>query len=347
MLEGPLKPVGDTTVWLADRYVVYWLGMSASAVRRELIDFRDAGQPPPDASVTDFIMRVLAAPTWVHGSPPAPAEAPTPTVPGPTGPAGPQGDPGPPGLQGERGLQGDRGADGIQGATGPQGDPGPPGEKGAQGERGDAGPAGTPGTAGAQGSQGPQGVKGDTGDAGSPGASGAQGPQGLQGPQGNPGVGSQGPQGPQGPVGPVGFTSVFLSADATTISTTPVATNLAFTMVALTSYLVVAYLRVQKATSTTGMKVAATGPAGTVIAGFVEGETTANAYASDSLTALSTLNATAMSQVAGAPSAVRIHLRVTCGATPGNFVVQFATVTSNTATIFAGSSLMFATATPV
>lgn len=132
-----------------------------------------------------------------------------------------------------------------------------------------------------------------------------------------------------------------LAANAVTSNVAATPTNLAVPMAANESWLVEAHLVVQKATTATGMKTAVGAPAGATVEGFsLGGLATANsAPVQNRINAINTLGATYATGIA-IPVSLSMIFRITNGPTPGNCVIQFATVTSNPATIFAGSSLL-------
>lgn len=226
------------------------------------------------------------------------ADAPAGSI-GPQGPAGPKGDTGAAGSQGIAGPTGPQGVKGDTGSTGPQGLKGDTGNTGAtgstgpQGATGPAGPTGTKGDTGSTGSQGPQGIKGDTGATGAASTvAGPQGPQGVKGDTGATGpastvAGPQGPQGPQGiqgatgPQGPTGNTGAQgpagvdswnwakLTADRVNSTVTlAAATDLSFTALANTTYMVEARGAFQSAATTTGIALALDIPSGSIVGSF-------------------------------------------------------------------------------
>lgn len=139
-----------------------------------------------------------------------------------------------------------------------------------------------------------------------------------------------------------------LTADFTTSSLTAVSTNLTFAIAANEIWEADFYLRCSKATSATGMKVAIAAPAGCTIAGFAElgGATLAAALVPSLITAINTLGTTFATGI-GVQVIARIHVVVKNGSTPGSITLQGATVTSNVATIAAGSYMRYRLATAV
>jgi hypothetical protein len=220
--------------------------------------------------------------------------------PGPVGPMGPQGPPGDTGPEGPRGIQGETGPQGPsgsgeagdQGPPGPQGPPGndgpagPAGGTGPQGEIGPAGPKGDQGNVGPQGLPGDQGIQGPTGPAGDPGPQGDPGPKGDKGDQGLQGgtglkgdKGDQGIQGPQGQIGPSGNESYAkLAADVTNTTVTLAdATSLAFAVVSGTDYEFEFKVAFRTAAPTTGIGLALSGPATSLLAYQIRIPTSATA----------------------------------------------------------------------
>ena len=201
---------------------------------------------------------------------------------GTAGATGPQGVAGVAGAVGLTGATGPAGATGLTGAIGPIGATGPAGAKGdtgatgaagAKGDTGATGPAGAKGDTGATGPQGPIGLTGATGPAGAIGLTGATGPAGAIGPAGE--IGPQGPMGLTGATGAQGLTGatgngvsgVHVAAGQTFVSTTTLANvnNLAFTLAANTSYQFDAEIYSYSQSTSTGLKLAFTVPAGSTI----------------------------------------------------------------------------------
>jgi len=90
------------------------------------------------------------------------------------------------------------------------------------------------------------------------------------------------------------------------------------------------------------MKLAIAAPSGCTIKGLAQqgGGTLSTALTNSLITAINTLGST-FATGNGVEVAFRMEFRVTNGATPGNITLQGATVTSNTATIYAGSSMIW------
>ncbi len=131
-----------------------------------------------------------------------------------------------------------------------------------------------------------------------------------------------------------------LISNATTSSTTAVNTNLAFPIAANEVWVVRVDLTASKATSSTGLKLAVGAPTGCTVAGFAQlgGATLAAPLVPSLVTAINTLGTTFATGI-GIQVAGTMSFRVTNSSTAGNITLQFATVTSNTATIYAGSSI--------
>jgi len=136
--------------------------------------------------------------------------------------------------------------------------------------------------------------------------------------------------------------SATLAADFTTSSTTAVSTNLTFAIGAYETYVVSIFGTASKATSTSGMKLAIAAPSGCTIKGLAQqgGGTLSTALTNSLITAINTLGST-FATGNGVEVGFRWEFRVINGATPGNITLQGATVTSNTATIYAGSSMIW------
>ena len=134
--------------------------------------------------------------------------------------------------------------------------------------------------------------------------------------------------------------SVYLISDATTSSTTAVGTNLKFQIGANQRYFVMVDGTAAKATSTSGLKLAVGAPSGCTIKGYSQqgSSTLSTAMTNSLLTAINTLGSTFATGI-GVEVPFRMVFTVTNGANAGVIELQFATVTSNTATIFAGTNM--------
>ena len=142
--------------------------------------------------------------------------------------------------------------------------------------------------------------------------------------------------------------SEFLASDFTTSSTTAVSSNLGFAIAANEAYVVTITGTASKATSNTGLKLAIGAPTGCTISGEQYGSlATLAAFQTPSLiTAINTLGATFATGI-GIQVTFRLAFRVTNGSTAGNITLQCATVTSNVATIYAGTRMTYTKATSV
>jgi len=136
-------------------------------------------------------------------------------------------------------------------------------------------------------------------------------------------------------------TIAYLGSDFTTSSTTAVSTNLSIAVAANTAYRIMINGSASKATSATGLKVSISAPAGTTIkANFSYGANALNTIQNAFITAINTLYpSTGFSTAVATEVPFRIEGILVTSSTPGNVILQGATVTSNTATIYA-STLM-------
>lgn len=136
-----------------------------------------------------------------------------------------------------------------------------------------------------------------------------------------------------------------LTSNFTTTSVTAVSTNLTFAIAANEKYVVDIEGTCSKAVSNTGLKFAIATPAGCTISGIqYAGGATLVAPVPSIISAINTLGATCATGI-GVVVPFRIHVTVTNGANAGNITLQTATVTSNTVTIYAGTSMMWNKAT--
>jgi len=142
--------------------------------------------------------------------------------------------------------------------------------------------------------------------------------------------------------------SEFLASDFTTSSTTAVSTNLSFAIAANEAYVVTITGTASKATTNTGLKLAIGAPTGCTISGEQYGSlATLAAFQTPSLiTAINTLGTTFATGI-GIQVTFRLEFRVINGSTAGNITLQCATVTSNVATIYAGTRMTYTKATSV
>ena len=136
--------------------------------------------------------------------------------------------------------------------------------------------------------------------------------------------------------------SEFLASDFTTSSTTAVSTNLSFEIAANAIYAVTITGTASKATTNTGLKLAIGAPTGCTIIGEQYGSlATLAAFQTPSLiSAINTLGTTFSTGI-GIRVTFRLEFLVTNGSTAGNITLQCATVTSNVATIYAGTRMTY------
>jgi hypothetical protein len=131
-----------------------------------------------------------------------------------------------------------------------------------------------------------------------------------------------------------------LTSNFTTSSTSVTSTNLSFPISANEIYYVTIEGTASKASSTTGMKLAISAPSGCTISGeaYLGGNSLATAPTPSLLTAINTLGST-FATGAGIQVTFRMTFQVTNSTTAGNITLQAATVSSNTATIYAGTRM--------
>ena len=130
-----------------------------------------------------------------------------------------------------------------------------------------------------------------------------------------------------------------LTSDVSTSNTTATNTNLTFTIGANETYRIMVAGTCSKATTTTGMKIAIGAPTGCSIKSVIQGgqALVATAPQGQILSAVNTLSTNAFATGAGVEVPFRLEGVITNGANAGSITLQFATVTSNTATIYAGT----------
>lgn len=136
--------------------------------------------------------------------------------------------------------------------------------------------------------------------------------------------------------------SVFLLADFTTSSTTATSTNLKFAIGANQTYTVNIWGHASKASTTSGLKLAIDAPSGSTITGteFRGGASYTTALTNGEISGINTLGGT-FATGAGVKVAFRMEFTITTGGTSGYVTLQGATVTSNTMTIYAGTSMTY------
>ena len=139
-----------------------------------------------------------------------------------------------------------------------------------------------------------------------------------------------------------------LTSDANTSNTTATDTNLTFAAAANTTYTIIISGTASKASTTTGLKLEIGAPTGTTIKGQQQqgGAAGSTAMTNSFITAINTLGST-FATGAGVEVPFRIEATITTSSTAGNILLRFATVTSNTATIYAGSRMVWNVATLV
>lgn len=142
--------------------------------------------------------------------------------------------------------------------------------------------------------------------------------------------------------------SEVLAANFNTASTTAVSTNLTFAIAANEIYTVVIEGTASKATTATGMKLAIAAPTGCTIKGeaYLGGATLAAAPVPSLISAINTLGTTFATGI-GVEVTFRMTFRVVNGVNAGSITLQGATVTSNTATIYAGTRMTYTKAISV
>jgi hypothetical protein len=131
----------------------------------------------------------------------------------------------------------------------------------------------------------------------------------------------------------------YLGSDFNTSSTTGASSNLSIAVAANTAYRIMINGSASKAVSTTGLKISITAPTGTTIkANFSYGANAINTIQNTFITAINTLYpATGFSAAVATEMPFRVEGILVTGSTAGNVVLQGATVTSNTATIYANT----------
>lgn len=133
-----------------------------------------------------------------------------------------------------------------------------------------------------------------------------------------------------------------LTANFTTSNTTATNTTLSFPIAANEKYKVRVTGTASKATSATGLKLAIAAPTGCTIKGvqYGGGATLAASLVPSLITAINTLG-TAFATGIGIEVPFVLEFIVTNSSTAGNITLQAATVTSNTLTIYAGTSMQY------
>jgi hypothetical protein len=142
--------------------------------------------------------------------------------------------------------------------------------------------------------------------------------------------------------------SISLTSNFTTSSLSAVSTNLSFPIAANEVFTVTIEGSASKATTNTGMKLAIAAPTGCTISGeaYLGAATLAALPVPSLLTAINTLGNTFATGI-GVRVTFRQTFTVVNGANAGNITLQGATVTSNVATIFAGTRMTYRKGTQV
>ena len=135
-------------------------------------------------------------------------------------------------------------------------------------------------------------------------------------------------------------TSCFhLTSDVSTSNTTATNTNLTFPIAANETYRIMIAGTCSKASTTTGMKIAIAAPTGCSIKSVIQGGQALMVTAPQGqlYSSVNTLCTNVFATGAGVEVPFRLEGVITNGANAGSITLQFATVTSNTATIYAGT----------
>jgi hypothetical protein len=136
----------------------------------------------------------------------------------------------------------------------------------------------------------------------------------------------------------------YLANDFTTTSTTAVSTNLSIPVEANTAYRIMISGSASKATSSTGMKISISAPTGTTIKATASlGGNAISTIANSFITSVNSLGATFATGV-GVEVPFRVEGILVTGSNAGSITLQGATVTSNTATIYASTLMTISTA---
>jgi hypothetical protein len=129
----------------------------------------------------------------------------------------------------------------------------------------------------------------------------------------------------------------YLISDYTTTNTTATNTNLSIPVEANTTYRIMITGSAAKAVSSTGLKVAIGAPTGTTIKAWHSyGTNSINTLQNSFITSVNSLGSTFATGI-GIEVPFRIEGILVTGSSAGNIVLQAATVTSNTATIYANT----------
>jgi hypothetical protein len=129
----------------------------------------------------------------------------------------------------------------------------------------------------------------------------------------------------------------YLGSDFNTTSTTAANSNLSIAVLANTAYRIMISGSASKAISSTGMKISIGAPTGTTIKALAAlGGNAISTITNSFISSINTLGSTFATGV-GVEVPFRVEGILVTGANAGNIVLQAATVTSNTATIYANT----------
>jgi hypothetical protein len=132
---------------------------------------------------------------------------------------------------------------------------------------------------------------------------------------------------------------LYLIADANTSNLTATNTNLTYAVGANETYRIMIAGTCSKATTPTGMKIAIGAPTGATLKSVIQGgqALVATAPQGQILSSINTLCANPFATGVGVEVPFRLEGVITTGANAGSITLQFASFTSNTATIYAGT----------
>ena len=131
----------------------------------------------------------------------------------------------------------------------------------------------------------------------------------------------------------------YLISDVSTSNTTATNSGLTFNIAANETYRIMIAGTCSKATTTTGMKIAIGAPTGCSLKSVIQGGQALMVTAPQGqlLSAVNTLCTSPFANGAGVEVPFRLEGVITNGANAGSITLQFATVTSNAATIYSGT----------
>lgn len=132
---------------------------------------------------------------------------------------------------------------------------------------------------------------------------------------------------------------LYLISDVSTSNTTATNTNLTYPIAANETYRIMIAGTCSKATTTTGMKIAIAGPTGSSIKSVIQGGQALMVTAPQGqlYSSINSLCNNVFATGAGVEVPFRLEGVITNGANAGSITLQFATVTSNAATIYSGT----------